>query len=282
MKSVNQKQSASRPHCSALPLWEREAAPRALTLARSSAETHRKLPPRSRGRSAVPAAESGAGRGGWVLRAGTAAVAGSGAPRGRSGGRPYRECGELLGRHGGEQLGQQQQQRHPHPGAAAGSSSGKRRRGTIPGMSLPPTPALRLGGPRSGPFLVFNPHPLELGAGSAAGSFPPLSTSTGQGAAARRCSPASSSLGAPRLRAALSPLRLRPPSDGGRGDKAGGVCGRLDPPTPPHRVRRLRGEGTAAAAGLAVCDLAETLVPFSSYPPPAQPGLRFLLPDFAG
>lgn len=50
----------------------------------------------------------------------------------------------------------------------------------------------------------------------------------------------------------------------------------------PTAVRRLRGERTAAAAGLAVCDLAETLAPFSSYPPPAQPGLRFLLPDQAG
>lgn len=48
--------------------------------------------------------------------------------RDRPGGRPaagwpYREGGELLCRHGGEQLRQQQQQRHPHPEAAAAAGT---------------------------------------------------------------------------------------------------------------------------------------------------------------
>ena len=104
--------------------------------------------------------------------------------------------------------------------------------------------------------------------------------------------PASSSPGAPRLRAALSPLRPRPPSDGERGGKVGGLCvgGWLDPPTPPHRGPPLaRGMHCrcGGAGGVRPRRNARSLFLLSS-PCPARPPLSpprpsgLTLPDAPG
>lgn len=86
---------------------------------------------------------------------------------------PYREGGELLGRHGGEQLRQQQQQRHPHPEAAAAAAAGTQRLREAEEWDSPwdvapssdaclaPFQSLPLGGPSLGPLLSFSP-PLEI------------------------------------------------------------------------------------------------------------------------
>ncbi|XP_046795429.1 translation initiation factor IF-2-like [Gallus gallus] len=73
-------------------------------------------------------------------------------------------------------------------------------------MSLPPTPALRLGAPT----------PRSSGPG-AQPEVSPLSPRLPGRERRLVDAPASSSPGAPRLRAALSPLRPRSPSDGERG-----------------------------------------------------------------
>lgn len=110
----------------------------------------------------------------------------SGAPRGRhpAAGRPYREGGQLLGRHGGEQLRQQQQQRHPHP------ERRRQRLGHPPGdVAAPLCSLLSRFFFFFSPFSFFSPHPLKCGLGRTAEhrQFRPFSVSGG----ARRCSPAS-------------------------------------------------------------------------------------------
>lgn len=192
-----------------------------------------------------------------AARPGGSAPAGSGAPRGTdppgarrpAAGRPYREGGELLGRHGGEQLRQQQQQRHPHPEAAAAGTQRLREaeEGDSPGDVAPPPrrllwlpfQSLPLGGPSSGPlFSSSPPHPLKLGDGSIAErrQFLPLSV------------PPSLPEGQPRLGDAPHPLlSRRPPAAQGT---AGG-----DPPDPAASPGAPRlpppGMGCCLALGVA-------------------------------
>lgn len=250
--------------------------------------------PGSRGRPCPP--------GSRIARSGAPWCSGSTTGRERpapAAGWPYRESGELLCRHGGQQLRQQQQQRHPHPE--------RRRRGVehrdspwdvapTPMPALAPFQSLRLGGPSSGPrSSFFPPQSFKFGDAYKAERrhFLPLSLRPSlaprESEPARRC-PAASPLPEPSHcrgnlpDAAASPGALRLPPPGAGCCRAPGSPALPCSPEPSVRGKREEASGTGredarrpGARGkarprlrsLAVCDLAAPLCPFSSYPSPS-------------